>query len=288
MPSRNTPISSAWKLLTWRTDDDNWDNDFATAISPGVFHLPHVKGQDNFGGLFSADRLKAFASSLGPQREEMEGLEDVTGGELETITDLHKWSEADPQEQTIRPPPPRKTSKSGPSKSSQQGHRRQKSSRAGVSVSAPSSQPKSPLKAAFGAKFELPPRRDQLYREQSMEDYSDLVDGDDSVFNQRLNLVGKVRSSVSVCPLCVFLDTLALFLCLPPFFWFFFFFLFFTFLSSFFSLHLSYPFTTFIIDFRTTCIITFLVSFLIDFLTAFVITFLAIVMTVCIITSTIL
>jgi serine/threonine protein kinase len=42
--------------------DDNWDNDFAESISPRALQMPHLKPQDNFGGLFSSDKLKAFAS----------------------------------------------------------------------------------------------------------------------------------------------------------------------------------------------------------------------------------
>jgi len=43
--------------------DDNWDDDFATCISPSALQLPHMKPQDHFGGLLSAERLKAFASA---------------------------------------------------------------------------------------------------------------------------------------------------------------------------------------------------------------------------------
>ena len=50
-----------------------------------------------------------------------------------------------------------------------------------------SKQAKSPIKQTFGAKFELPPRPDMIYREQSAEDYSDLFAEDDSVFSRRLD-----------------------------------------------------------------------------------------------------
>ena len=42
--------------------DDNWDNDFASAISPSALQLPHLRPQDNFGGLLSAEKLKSYAS----------------------------------------------------------------------------------------------------------------------------------------------------------------------------------------------------------------------------------
>ncbi|KAK3377813.1 hypothetical protein B0H63DRAFT_226316 [Podospora didyma] len=170
-------------------DDDNWDNDFATTISPSALHLPHVKGQDNFGGLLSGDRLKAFASIDG-HREDTENWDDKFDGELLTIKGPRHWSEQDPQEQTIRPLP-RKSDKVATSavdsKSSQSGHKRQRSK-----ASLPNApQPKSPLKAQFGNKFELPPRPDVIYREQSVEDYSDLFADNDSVFSNRLSLGGK-------------------------------------------------------------------------------------------------
>jgi hypothetical protein len=104
-----------------------------------------------------------------------------------TIKGLKQWSEPDPQEQTIRPLP-KKTEKAAEPKP-QQGHRRQKSK--ANATGAP--QPKSPNKAQFGTKFELPPRPDVIYREQSVEDYSDLFADNDSVFSQRLNVVVKVR-----------------------------------------------------------------------------------------------
>ncbi|KAK5657364.1 hypothetical protein OQA88_3430 [Cercophora sp. LCS_1] len=164
-------------------DDDNWDNDFATTISPGALHLPHIKGQDNFGGLLSGDRLKAFASIDGA-REDSDNWDENFGGELQTIKGLRHWSDIDPQEQTIRPFP-KKTEKTAESKSSH-GHKRQKSSKASGS-----SHPKSPVKASFGSKFQIPPRPDVVYREQSVEDYSDLFADNDNVFSNKLNLVGK-------------------------------------------------------------------------------------------------
>ncbi|KAK0719747.1 hypothetical protein B0H67DRAFT_599402 [Lasiosphaeris hirsuta] len=172
-------------LLLTLQDDDNWDNDFATTISPGALHLPHIKGQDNFGGLLSGDRLKAFAS-IDASRDESENWDENFEGELLTIKGPRHWSEIDPQEQTIRLLP-RKAEKLIEPKPTQ-GHRRQKSK--ATSSDAPQ-QPKSPVKSQFGAKFELPPRPDVLYREQSVEDYSDLFADNDSVFSHRLSLASK-------------------------------------------------------------------------------------------------
>ncbi|KAK0635153.1 hypothetical protein B0T17DRAFT_482890 [Bombardia bombarda] len=165
-------------------DDDNWDNDFATTISPTALHLPHIKGQDNFGGLLSGDRLKAFAS-MESQREESDNWDDNFDGELLTIKGPGRWSEMDPQEQTIRPLP-KKTEKATESRS-QHGHKRQKSRPS--TANAP--QPKSPTKLQFGGKFELPPRPDLIFREKSHEDYSDLFADSDNIFHNRSNSIIK-------------------------------------------------------------------------------------------------
>lgn len=66
-----------------------------------------------------------------------------------------------------------------------------------TSSSAPP-RPKSPVKLQAENKFLLPHKRPaSLFREQSVEDYSDLFVENDSVFDRRLNLV-KVRSSCTL------------------------------------------------------------------------------------------
>ncbi|KAK4138010.1 hypothetical protein BT67DRAFT_439232 [Trichocladium antarcticum] len=188
-PANRPPLSLATKgrpgANAFRSpelaDDDNWDNDFATTISPSALHLPHIKGQDNFGGLLSGDRLKAFASIDG-QREDSENWDSNFEGELVTIKGLGQWAEVDPQEETIRPL--RKKTEKTREPRVQPGHRRQRSGRGGSNASLPKS-PGNPLK------FELPPRPDLIFREQSTEDYSDLFADNDHVFDRRLSQVGK-------------------------------------------------------------------------------------------------
>lgn len=65
------------------------------------------------------------------------------------------------------------------------------SSAAGNVGSDSSAAARSPAKSHLGAKFELPPRLDVVYREQSVEDYSDLFADNDSVFDHRVNQVVK-------------------------------------------------------------------------------------------------
>lgn len=170
--------------MTNCSDDDNWDDDFATAISPSALQLPHLKPQDNFGGLLSNDKLKAFAS-INDERGDSNHYDEDFEGELLTIRGLSHYQEIDPQEQTIRPFTRKPEKVVEPPKS----HHRAKSS----SSKAMPSRPKSPQKTHVN-KFELPPRPDLAYREQSVDDYSDLF-VDDNVFDSHVNqAVKKVRT----------------------------------------------------------------------------------------------
>lgn len=143
--------------------------------------------------MLSADRLKAFAS-IDNSRDISASWENDFDGELMTMTNLQSVQEEDPQEKTIRPnwrvpaKPERvveskpQPSKSSPRKRSGTGHQKQKSQQ----------------KNQLGSRFELPMRPDLAYREQSVEDYSDLFDGNDNVFNYGLGLSKKVRTVTSV------------------------------------------------------------------------------------------
>lgn len=172
-------------------DDDNWDDDFATAISPSALQRPHLKPQDNFGGLLSNDKLKAFAS-MNDDRFDDDRYDDDFEGELLTIRgpNHHKY-DIDPQEQTIRPFAKKPERAAEPPKT----HHRAKSSSSKAAMAAvpSSSRPRSPQKPHVN-KFELPPPPDLAYREQSVEDYSDLFEDNDHVFNHQVDqAVKKVR-----------------------------------------------------------------------------------------------
>ncbi|KAI1193912.1 hypothetical protein F5X97DRAFT_312511 [Nemania serpens] len=166
-------------------DDDNWDNDFATAISPTALQLPHIKPHDHFGGLLSADRLKAFASIDNSRDMSSHWDMDQSAGELVTMKKIQPVLDEDPLEKTIRPNwnfpaksernddlPRPSTSRASPRKQSASRHNRHHSR----------------AKSNISNKFELPSRPDVVYREHSVEDYSDLFDDNDGFFNQRLGL----------------------------------------------------------------------------------------------------
>ncbi|RYP89873.1 hypothetical protein DL770_004025 [Monosporascus sp. CRB-9-2] len=171
-------------------DDDNWDDDFATAISPTALRLPHIKPQDHFGGMLSADRLKAFAS-VDNSRDASSNSESDFGGELVAPKRPQQTQEDESQEKTIRPnwktpAKPAKKADSKPTQSSRTPSPRKRSS--GSHQRQKSSQTKN---VSRGSKFQLPSRPDVVYREQSVEDYSDLFDDSESIFNQRLGLAKK-------------------------------------------------------------------------------------------------
>ena len=65
--------------------EDNWDDDFDSAITPSALQLPHLRPHDNFGGLLSAEKLKAFAS-------------------IDTVTEEADWDEKFEGDLTVRSP----------------------------------------------------------------------------------------------------------------------------------------------------------------------------------------
>lgn len=92
------------------TADDNWDDDFASAISPSALQLPHLRPHDNFGGLLSSEKLKAFASFETVTEEA--NWDDNFEGDL-TMNNPLQLTESDPLD-TIRPYYPRRPNTSQP------------------------------------------------------------------------------------------------------------------------------------------------------------------------------
>ena len=161
--------------------DDNWDDDFASAIAPGALQLPHLKPQDQFGGLLSAEKLKAFASFETVTEET--NWDDEFEGDL-TVKSSMRTNPAD-SVKTVRPVTNerKKASERKPMSPAKSPKRRAvQSTRA---QSTPRSTP--PVKST---KPELPSqlRPTSLYREDSVEDYSDLVLANDGAFDSRLSL----------------------------------------------------------------------------------------------------
>ncbi|KAF2490767.1 hypothetical protein BU16DRAFT_469385 [Lophium mytilinum] len=161
--------------------NDNWDDDFVSSISPSALHLPHLRPHDNFAGLLSSERLKSFATFESVTEEPMTfGESNATvNGPLQFTADDH----FDDME-TVRAPTPikkkRSSSKPQPptSRSSSQQH---------------DTEPKTAIlrgipkvnQVAKGKVAALA-RPSVLFRENSVEDYSDLIATDESAFERKL------------------------------------------------------------------------------------------------------
>jgi hypothetical protein len=166
--------------------DDNWDDDFAESISPRALQMPHLKPHDNFGGLFSSDRLKAFASfeTVAEQAEYGDGEATV-----KSSLNLQHFQRT-PQ---LFAPKAAGSAKANDAKA-----------RATIlpswSTSAMSDieerqeiQPKTAFLRGIPKAAHIPKskvaglaRPSQLFREDSIEDYSDLLPTDEGAFERRL------------------------------------------------------------------------------------------------------
>lgn len=163
------------------TTDDNWDDDFASAISPTALQLPHLRPHDNFGGLLSSEKLKAYAS-------------------IETVTEEANWDDEFEGELTVKSPlqavknDPLQTIRAYNPKSANNAQSQQVTSTksppsSGRKAKTPSaSHSRKPLAKSSRA---LPPI--MSYGEDAAEDYSDLIVMDDTAFNRR-----KASAAVSI------------------------------------------------------------------------------------------
>lgn len=134
--------------------------------------------------MLSSERLKAFAS-FDIANDENDNWDNNFEGDLVTIKGPRKNVEPDNHElETIRPyrvKPTIITQNIKPAVAPKSVGRK-------TSASAPV-RPQSPIKAHTEAKFALPSRPAARYREQSVEDYSDLFVDNDVIFDKRLNIV---------------------------------------------------------------------------------------------------
>ncbi|KAJ5281472.1 Cytokinesis protein sepH [Penicillium angulare] len=152
-------------------EDDNWDNDFATAISPSALQLPHLRPHDNFGGMLSSERLKAFAS--------LDGTILRSDDSFDEFEDSMQALENDPL-QTIRPYPAR-ASAAEPSKSQSPTRRQTSRPQASAIQNVP-----------VLTQNPVPPMRRRpavLYKENSVEDYTDLIMANEDVLDRKLGLI---------------------------------------------------------------------------------------------------
>jgi hypothetical protein len=157
--------------------EDNWDNDFASEISPSALQLPHLRPHDHFGGMLSSERLKAFASLDGTS------LRDASNsfGEGEaTVRGPLQPDDSDPL-QTIRPLVRRPPDEESSPPKSRSRHRASKSGLPAL--------PSVPILNQAAAPLLRPTRQSRpaaFYEESSVEDYSDLILANDDVLERKL------------------------------------------------------------------------------------------------------
>ncbi|KAK4986455.1 Protein kinase of the Mitotic Exit Network [Elasticomyces elasticus] len=181
---------------------DNWDDDFASSISPRALQLPHLKPHDNFAGMLSSEKLKAYATT--ETVAEDDNWDDNFEGDL-TVKSSMEIAEGDPL-QTVRPyfPPkatPQEIKHNAPTISPQRPASKE-SQRVPSKDSQPRTQilrpvPKVPTKQAGPPPVARPPSA--LYREASVEDFSDLIATDDVAFQRKLAIM-KTHKEESFSP----------------------------------------------------------------------------------------
>ena len=160
---------------------DNWDDDFASCISPTALQLPHLKPRDNFAGMLTAEKLKAHASfdTIGEESK----VEDYNENES-TLKSPVQLMTSDPL-RTVRPVQPTKANMALPKKPSFQSSHRGSATRSDVLRDVVNI----PIKKSTTGHLSRP----SAFRENSVEDYSDLVAPDDFAFQKKIQYLKVLR-----------------------------------------------------------------------------------------------
>ncbi|PSN64100.1 hypothetical protein BS50DRAFT_500201 [Corynespora cassiicola Philippines] len=170
--------------------DDNWDDDFAENISPRAFHHPHLKPQDNFGGLFSGDRLKAFAS-FEAVTEEAGFDADATVKSPLNLQHLQgttsAFGDTDPVKKTSRGTRTPRSQSSSSSQSFSSEEQQELHPKTAYLRGVPKSSHLPKIKVAPVS------RPSQMFRESTDEDYSDLTPTDEYAFERKLRAMQSLQ-----------------------------------------------------------------------------------------------
>jgi len=166
--------------------DDNWDDDFAESISPRALQMPHLKPQDNFAGLFSSDKLKAFASFETVTEQAENGDGEVTMKSPLNLRHFQKMPQG-------FAPKANGSAKANDAKARATIISSRNTSHASEVDERQEAQPKTAILRGIPKAAQLPKtkvaalaRPSQLFREDSVEDYSDLLPTDEDAFERRL------------------------------------------------------------------------------------------------------
>lgn len=185
------------------TADDNWDDDFDTAICPTALQLPHLRPHDNFGGALSSERLKAYASigSMLGKENDTDSRNITVRGPL-PVTDTGNSS-------TVRATPgPKKPEKGHARHKSEMPKPKIKPAQTPRKASLPSSRQNGDLSKTKppASKSATEAKSTRLFRESSIEDFSDIIEGNELALDTKLGRMkleneAKILDSPSVTDL---------------------------------------------------------------------------------------
>ena len=164
---------------------DNWDDDFATCISPTALQLPHLKPRDNFAGMLTAEKLKAHTSfdTIGEESKVEEYNENES-----TLKSPVQLMTSDPL-RTVRPLQPTKANIALPKKPHMQSSQRESAAKSDVLRNIANV----PVKKSTRGHLSRP----SAFRENSVEDYSDLVAPDDLAFQKKMQYLKVLWYTIS-------------------------------------------------------------------------------------------
>jgi hypothetical protein len=179
--SKHRPIADSFRSPELDAND-NWDDDFAESISPRALRLRHLKPQDNFAGMLSSDRLKAYASFEAVTEEPSHFDGEAT---VKSPLDLHRYfreqSGSFEEPETVRSSSIRaKPSTSRTPSESIPFDDRHDGPKTAILRGVPKASQLSKTKVAALA------RPSALFREDSTEDYTDLLPEDEDAFAKRV------------------------------------------------------------------------------------------------------
>lgn len=176
-------------------NNDNWDDDFDSAISSNGLKLPaHLKPVDNFAGALSADKLKAYSLTEGGNVSKL-GLGG--GGSSDKLKDAPPQATSDLMD-TVRASSPVKAKSKAQTKSKQE----RPESRNQRSISQPKTQilrGQQQQSAIPSLPTKRPPvkRTSSMFKEDAGADYSDLIVEDDEAFDMKIRNLRKVRIDIA-------------------------------------------------------------------------------------------
>jgi len=170
-PSHLSGVASIDTYGLANDEPEDYDDDFASSISPSALQLPQLRPKDNFAGMLSSDKLKAYANNQIPNGTAT--METFGSGKPDELFDPNE---------TVRPPSPVKANRQN--RNARIMYRK---------LSQPNTQILRDAPTHLQAPFRPPQvkRTSSAFRENEniADDYSELVLDDDVALDQRLHQV---------------------------------------------------------------------------------------------------